>query len=197
MHTHTSLAHPHSHPLRGLWRIPAPERPEALLLFRVLALSFGRAGNRRHHAWIIILAHNHPSGEPHAQPKQSFDDDREWLTQAQLEKTIERFHTGDPDFSYVTREDAGYYTLLATDLMGCNDQKSIQLIVNQNPQAAFHGIDTLEVPYGYVLEAGTGNAFTLNNDGINDTFIPISICELLLLNDAVHQVFNRLIAVKV
>lgn len=31
------------------------------------------------------------------QPKESFDDDREWLTQAQFEKTIERFRAGEKD----------------------------------------------------------------------------------------------------
>lgn len=35
--------------------------------------------------------------EPPEQPKQSFDDDREWLTQAQFEKTIERFRAGEKD----------------------------------------------------------------------------------------------------
>ena len=156
-----------------------------------------------------------------------------------------QIYTSDPSFSYVTQADAGIYTLLATDLMGCDDQKSIRLIVNQNPQAAFHGIDTLAVPYGYILEAGNGfafylwntgettddititkegmyrvdiesfagcigtdsvyilfpdddqirkclffpNAFTPNNDGLNDTFLPISICDDI--TDYRMMIFNR------
>ncbi len=62
----------------------------------------------------------------------------------------------DPFFFAVTQTDAGIYTLLATDLVGCTDQKSIELIVSDNPVAAFHGTDTLEMQAGDVLDAGTG-----------------------------------------
>ena len=35
--------------------------------------------------------------DPKEKPIQTFDDDREWLTQAQFEKTIERFRAGEKD----------------------------------------------------------------------------------------------------
>jgi gliding motility-associated-like protein len=62
----------------------------------------------------------------------------------------------DPFFFSVTPADAGLYTLLATDHVGCTDQKSIELIVSENPVAAFHGTDTLEMHTGDILDAGTG-----------------------------------------
>jgi gliding motility-associated-like protein len=64
----------------------------------------------------------------------------------------------DPFFFNVTQADAGLYTLLATDRVGCTDQKSIELIVSENPVAAFHGSDTLEMHAGDVLDAGEGMA---------------------------------------
>jgi gliding motility-associated-like protein len=60
----------------------------------------------------------------------------------------------DPFFFSVSPADAGLYTLLATDHVGCTDQKSIELIVSENPVAAFHGTDTLEMQAGDVLDAG-------------------------------------------
>ncbi len=68
-----------------------------------------------------------------------------------------------PNFDSVTFNDAGTYTLLVTDSLGCTDQKSMTLNVYQNPVALFHGIDTLEVQPGYVLEAGSGLASYLWN----------------------------------
>jgi gliding motility-associated-like protein len=62
----------------------------------------------------------------------------------------------DPFFFSVTPADAGLYTLIATDHVGCTDQKSIELIVSDNPVAAFHGTDTLEMHAGDVLDAGEG-----------------------------------------
>ncbi len=62
----------------------------------------------------------------------------------------------DPFFFSVTQADAGLYTLLATDHVGCTDQKSIELIVSDNPIAAFHDSDTLEMQAGDVLDAGAG-----------------------------------------
>jgi gliding motility-associated-like protein len=66
--------------------------------------------------------------------------------------------TNDPFFFSVTQADGGLYTLLATDHVGCTDQKSIELIVSENPIAAFHGTDTLEMQIGDVLDAGEGMA---------------------------------------
>ncbi|MDX9906940.1 MAG: gliding motility-associated C-terminal domain-containing protein [Bacteroidales bacterium] len=66
--------------------------------------------------------------------------------------------SNDPFFFSVTQSDAGLYTLLATDRVGCTDQKSIELIVSENPIAAFHGTDTLEMHTGDVLDAGAGMA---------------------------------------
>ncbi len=64
--------------------------------------------------------------------------------------------SNDPTFFSVTSSDAGLYTLLATDRVGCTDQKSIELIVSENPVAAFHRTDTLEMQAGDALDAGAG-----------------------------------------
>ncbi len=73
--------------------------------------------------------------------------------------------TIDPVIPALTQSDAGDYTLLVTDAMGCTDQKTIRLVVSENPVAAFHGTDTLTVPFDYLLEAGTGMASYLWNTG--------------------------------
>jgi gliding motility-associated-like protein len=73
--------------------------------------------------------------------------------------------SNDPFFFNVTQADAGLYTLLATDRVGCTDQKSIELIVSENPVVAFHGTDTLEMQTGDVLDAGTGLSSYLWNTG--------------------------------
>jgi gliding motility-associated-like protein len=70
-----------------------------------------------------------------------------------------------PYFSSVTLADAGVYTLLVTDAMGCTDRKTTRLEVSENPVAAFHGIDTMQVVYGYVLDAGGGMISYLWNTG--------------------------------
>jgi gliding motility-associated-like protein len=70
-----------------------------------------------------------------------------------------------PYFSSVTLADAGYYTLLVTDALGCTDQESVYLSVSAIPVAAFHGSDTLTVPRGFILEAGSGMASYLWNTG--------------------------------
>ncbi len=62
----------------------------------------------------------------------------------------------DPFFFSISPADAGLYTLLATDRVGCTDQKSIELIVSEDPVATFHGTDTLVMQAGDVLDAGTG-----------------------------------------
>lgn len=144
----------------------------------------------------------------------------------------------------VSQADAGDYTLVVTDAMGCTSEKTIELVVNENPVATFHGTDTLVVPPGYILDAGPGlahykwntgettqsievvtdgsyrvnmetvagcvgvdsvfvviseeilsdclfipNAFTPNNDGLNDTFKPVSRCPSMAYYRM--QIFNR------
>jgi gliding motility-associated-like protein len=78
-----------------------------------------------------------------------------------------------PFFFNVSPSDAGLYTLLVTDIVGCTDQKSIELIVSENPVATFHGSDTLEMHTGDVLDAGTGLSSYLWNTG--DTTESITI----------------------
>ncbi|MFA4863743.1 MAG: gliding motility-associated C-terminal domain-containing protein, partial [Bacteroidales bacterium] len=73
--------------------------------------------------------------------------------------------TSDPFFFNVNQSQAGDYILQATDQVGCTDQKSINLVVSENPVAAFHGTDTLTVQAGYLLEAGAGLASYLWNTG--------------------------------
>ncbi len=73
--------------------------------------------------------------------------------------------SNDPLFFSVSSSNSGLYTLLATDRVGCTDQKSIELIVSENPVAAFHGTDTLEMHAGDVLDAGTGLSSYLWNTG--------------------------------
>jgi gliding motility-associated-like protein len=84
----------------------------------------------------------------------------------------------DPFIFNVTLANAGYYTLVATDQVGCTDQKSIELIVSENPIASFHGTDTLEMQAGDVLDAGSGlssyhwntgdstQSITINSEGM-------------------------------
>jgi gliding motility-associated-like protein len=79
-----------------------------------------------------------------------------------------------PLFDNITSSDAGIYTLLATDRVGCTDQKSIELVVSENPVAAFHGTDTLEMHTGDVLDAGTGISSYLWNTGDSTESITIN-----------------------
>jgi gliding motility-associated-like protein len=143
----------------------------------------------------------------------------------------------------ISEADTGYYSLLATDALGCTDQKAIRVRVNPNPVSDFHGIDTMTVPNGYILDAGEGmasylwstgdhsqsieidmegwywvriisnagcpgldsiyiiingelpeeclfipNAFTPDNDGLNDTFKPVARCPI---TDYRMYIFNR------
>jgi hypothetical protein len=43
------------------------------------------------------------------------------------------FSTSDPFLFNVTQSDAGLYSLLVTDIVGCTDQTSIELTVSENP----------------------------------------------------------------
>jgi gliding motility-associated-like protein len=73
--------------------------------------------------------------------------------------------SSDPFFISVSPNDAGDYTLLVTDNLGCTDQKTVHLEVSLNPVAAFHGTDTLTVDSGYLLDAGAGMSHYLWNTG--------------------------------
>jgi gliding motility-associated-like protein len=73
--------------------------------------------------------------------------------------------SSDPFFFSVTPADAGDYTLLVTDNLGCTDQKTVHLEVSLNPVAVFHGTDTLTVDSGYLLDAGAGMLNYLWNTG--------------------------------
>jgi gliding motility-associated-like protein len=83
--------------------------------------------------------------------------------------------SNDPFIFSVTSSDGGIYTLLATDHVGCTDQKSIQLIVSENPVADFHGTDTLELHSGDILDAGSGLASYLWNTGDSTESIVINV----------------------
>jgi gliding motility-associated-like protein len=85
-----------------------------------------------------------------------------------------QIHTSDPFFAGVTYDDAGDYTLYVIDSMGCSDQKTIRLIVSENPVAAFHGTDTLRVPEGHIVDAGYGMASYLWNTGETTESITVS-----------------------
>jgi gliding motility-associated-like protein len=71
----------------------------------------------------------------------------------------------DPFFFGVTQADAGQYILVVTDHVGCSDQQVIQLTVSENPVAAFHGIDTMEMHAGEFLDAGSGLSSYIWNTG--------------------------------
>jgi gliding motility-associated-like protein len=61
---------------------------------------------------------------------------------------------------------------VVTDALGCYDQKSIQVVVSENPVAAFHGEDTLVVAAGYILHAGEGLAsYHWNTGEITESII--------------------------
>jgi len=92
------------------------------------------------------------------------------------------YWTGPSNFSSTDKElkitgiqayQAGDYQLTVTDTIDCTSQKSMELIVSENPIAAFHGTDTLVVDSGYILEAGTGQAHYLWNTGDSTESIAI------------------------
>jgi gliding motility-associated-like protein len=96
--------------------------------------------------------------------------------------------SNDPVFFSVTQANAGLYTLLATDRVGCTDQKSIELIVSENPVAAFHGLDTLEMHTGDVLDAGAGMESYYWNSG--DTTQSIVIQEEGMYSVGMESLFG-------
>ncbi len=94
----------------------------------------------------------------------------------------EYYWTGPSNFTSTDKElkitgirthQAGDYQLTVTDAIGCTGQKSIELIVSENPVAAFHGTDTLEMKAGEVLDAGYGLESYLWNTGDSTASIVI------------------------
>jgi gliding motility-associated-like protein len=84
--------------------------------------------------------------------------------------------SSDPFFFSITQADAGDYTLLVTDGMHCTEEKTIRLEVNENPVAAFHGTDTLEMHAGDVLDAGAGMvAYKWNTGDTTESIIIPSV----------------------
>jgi gliding motility-associated-like protein len=78
----------------------------------------------------------------------------------------------DPFFFSITQADAGDYTLLVTDAMHCSDQQMIRIEVSENPVAAFHGTDTLEMQAGDVLDAGAGlSSYRWNTGDTSESII--------------------------
>ncbi|HNQ83526.1 MAG TPA: T9SS type A sorting domain-containing protein [Bacteroidales bacterium] len=89
--------------------------------------------------------------------------------------------SSDPFFVSVTPADAGLYTLLATDQVGCTDQEIIELIVEEIPIAAFHGNDTLELHTGDMLDAGAGLYSCLWNTGDTTAGIVINAAGMYIV----------------
>jgi len=90
--------------------------------------------------------------------------------------------SADPYLVNVVSTDGGDYVLLVTDSLGCTDQKSIHIIVNDNPIADFHDTDTLIVQPGYILEAGSDMASYLWNTGETGESIVIDSTGLYWVN---------------
>lgn len=106
----------------------------------------------------------------------------------------------DPSFDSITMANAGVYTLLVTDAMGCSDEKAVTLQVFENPVALFHGIDTLVVEPGYILEAGSGMAYYLWNTGGTTDYIVIDtagmyVVEMISMADCygIDSVYIKLV----
>jgi len=72
----------------------------------------------------------------------------------------------------IQKQQGGIYQLTVTDTLGCTDSKSIELIVSENPVAAFHGTDTLVVDSGYLLDAGYGlESYRWNTGDSTETIV--------------------------
>ncbi|NOX86636.1 MAG: gliding motility-associated C-terminal domain-containing protein, partial [Chlorobi bacterium] len=65
----------------------------------------------------------------------------------------------------LTQQNAGIYTLTVTDTIDCVTKQELDLTVNENPQVAFAGQDTIFARPGFLLEAGSGYAGYLWNTG--------------------------------
>jgi gliding motility-associated-like protein len=82
-----------------------------------------------------------------------------------------QIYATDPFIMNVTMADAGVYTLLATDNLGCTDLKSVVLVVFPNPEVTINGSDTIVMHIGDPLDAGRGFDYYLWNTGSNDQVI--------------------------
>jgi len=82
-----------------------------------------------------------------------------------------QIYASDPFIVNVTLADAGNYTLLATDNLGCNDQKTVVLVVYTNPEVTINGNDTIIMQTGELLDAGRGFDYYLWNTGENTQYI--------------------------
>jgi gliding motility-associated-like protein len=82
-----------------------------------------------------------------------------------------QIYSSDPFIVNVTLADAGNYTLLATDNLGCNDQKTVVLVVYANPDVTINGNDTIIMQTGELLDAGRGFDYYLWNTGENTQYI--------------------------
>ena len=65
----------------------------------------------------------------------------------------------------LTQQNAGIYTLTVTDTIDCVTKQELDLTVNENPQVAFAGQDTIFAQPGFALKAGSGYAGYLWNTG--------------------------------
>jgi len=74
-------------------------------------------------------------------------------------------YQGDPTFTSVQLSDAGDYTLMATDRLGCRDEKTVTLVVYENPEVAIGESDTIVAVPGDPLNAGEGYAYYFWNTG--------------------------------
>lgn len=153
-------------------------------------------------------------------------------------------HHEDPVFQAISLSDNGYYVINVTDAMGFTSTDSVLIIINETPEIAFSGFDSLKVEAPFILSAGQGmasylwntgqftesisiendgwysvtvestggcsktdsvfmefvkqtgspcvflpNAFTPNQDGLNNVFAPVVACPV---SDYKLRIFNRL-----
>ncbi|HEY9113668.1 MAG TPA: hypothetical protein VIN10_03155, partial [Bacteroidales bacterium] len=74
----------------------------------------------------------------------------------------------------IVTSQAGIYTLIVSDTINCSEKDSIKVVVNENPQIAFAGQDTIFAQPGFLLEAGSGYFYYEWNTGENTDAIVIN-----------------------